>query len=201
MSRRCSLGGKWEVLGCSVHTILPPRSLSPVFPPATKLTKLTDGRPSSSPYFALGVGGGGVPPARRRRASGQTTTTMALSQSLAKSQIPAASTPFNRTTDRRLEEGKQGGRIYWQKRVCDFLCLPCLPASPANPSPASQSLAGRRAVHVRSPSVSLSLRCTRLPPDDVTRSCSSNTHAFAVPSPDDDEISQKSADLECGDLS
>ena len=63
------------------------------------------------------------------------------------------------------------------------------------------------AVHVRSPSVSLSLSAMHsspslsLSPDDVTRSCSSNTHAFAVPSPDDDEISQKSADLECGDLS
>ena len=153
---------------------------------------------------------GGVPPAaRRRRASGQSTTT-ALSQSLAKSQIPAASTPFNRTTDRRLEEGKQAGKDLLAKKSVRFPLF-TLPVRPP-PRLARQSIhlqlakvSPAAAVHVRSPSVSLSL-CDALvslslSPDDVTRSCSSNTHAFAVPSPDDDEISQKSADLECGDLS
>ena len=200
MSRRWEVGSPWVL--CAHN---PP---SPVYPPATKVNKLTDAAPLEQPLFCIRRGRRRRRPSSTdRRASGQTTTTMALSQSLAKSQIPAASTPFNRTTDRPTPRTRQARRKDLLAKKSVRFPLFTLPVRPparlarqsihlqlAKVSPAA-------AVHVRSPSVSLSLRCTRLSPDDVTRSCSSNTHAFAVPSPDDDEISQKSADLECGDLS
>ena len=137
------------------------------YPPATKLTKLTDGRRSSSPYFALGVGGG-----RRRRPSSSTETArertddgaFAISRKVANS-CSLNSTPFNRPTD----SSQQARRKDLLAKKSVRFPLFTLPVRPSVRLAVRQSIhlqlakVSPVAVHVRSPpSVSLSLRCTRL---------------------------------------